>query len=232
MKKIFLALLLCLIAHSAQAALAVDGTVTSGSNVCVLTTTSANDVIILQVKYTGSTTIGVSDGSSLTWTKRISAGIVNGIGLDEWYAVSPTALSSDTITVSGIVSGARCVAFGVSGANTSVPFDPNGSLPGSQSNAATSTAAVTISTNNANDMLVVAIDTLNSMGTVTRPSGYAQTVATGSFMDTSNNIVSSTISSTAQSFSWSGIAGANDMVIDAVQQASTSTPGTLMQGFP
>jgi len=76
--------------------------------------------------------------------------------LEEWYAVAPSALSSASIaaTLSAPDTAATWIAvFGVSGANTAGPFDPNPSLPATSAGATPST---TTSTSNANDLLLFA----------------------------------------------------------------------------
>jgi len=76
--------------------------------------------------------------------------------LEEWYAVAPSALSSASITatLSAPDTAATWIAvFGVSGANTASPFDPNPSLPATSAGVSPSTTA---STSNANDLLLFA----------------------------------------------------------------------------
>ncbi len=57
--------------------------------------------------------------------------------IQTWYAVASTPLSSDVISVKTPLTGETwygVIAFGVSGANTQAPFDPNPSIPRSQAN--------------------------------------------------------------------------------------------------
>src|SRR5438094_394742 len=148
--------------------LAVDGSAlgscSNSTNHCsaTLTTSFGNDVLIV---YTNealdlqtSCTFSVSDTAGLTWTAR--SGVVFGNGgrnqIQEFYAKSSNPLSSDTITES--ISGCGneyngLVVFAVSGANFNSPFDSNTSLPGT-ANGNGNTAAVSISTSNANDMII------------------------------------------------------------------------------
>jgi hypothetical protein len=115
-----------------------------------LTTKNANDVIILDIIQNDSSVASVSDAAGLTWHQRAMS-TVSGVGSDtiyEYYAIAPTALSADAISVSfkGATSYVDLNAFGVSGANTASPFDVVGP--------ATATAgAASISTNSADDLI-------------------------------------------------------------------------------
>ena len=76
--------------------------------------------------------------------------------LEEWSAIASSTLSSATITatLSASDSAATWIAvFGVSGASIVSPFDPNVSLPATSAGTSPSTS---ISTTNANDMLLYA----------------------------------------------------------------------------
>ena len=57
--------------------------------------------------------------------------------MQEWYAISQTPLTSDTISITTTDTGETwygVVAFGISGANTASPFDSNSNLPVAQAN--------------------------------------------------------------------------------------------------
>ena len=61
---------------------------------------------------------------------------------------------SITVTISGAVDDASIMAFGVSGANTATPWDPNVSLPKAATATTASIPSVSaVSTSNANDMI-------------------------------------------------------------------------------
>ncbi len=133
----------------------VDGTVAFGGVSASaisgsLTTGNAEDVIVLFIETNGGPVTTVSDTAGLTWTRRRSVVYGSVQQLDEWYAVAPTALSGDIITVSQTYSAylAAC-AVAVSGANTSDPFDANSSVP-----AAAAGASASISTSNAADFVI------------------------------------------------------------------------------
>ena len=105
-----------------------------------LSTSVAHDVIVLCVfnelgSHNGNNPIaisGVSDTAGLTWTKRSSKTFGKG-AVEIWYAIASAMLSSDTITFNfaSTTDDWSCMAFAVSGADTSSPWDTNGALPAS-----------------------------------------------------------------------------------------------------
>jgi hypothetical protein len=132
---------------------ALDGSVVSGQwsstnsvSTGALSTSHANDVVVLAVSAGTASTSGaatvssVSDTSGLTWTRQArvtGAGSASGEygGAELWYAIAPSALSGDKVTItyssSNAVDDGDYYLFGLSGANTITPFDPNSSLPAS-----------------------------------------------------------------------------------------------------
>lgn len=158
-------------------ALSIDGSAsaifsTTNTKAVVLTTTVANDIIVLYVGYeinagSGAPTVStVTDTASLTWTRRGGAHApTNGKDsvVDVWWAHSPGILTNDSITVtlSGNIDDGALIAWGVSGvpaANYSAPWDTNVALPVTgvvTSNAATGIITITgISTTAASGMLL------------------------------------------------------------------------------
>ena len=146
----------------AHAAGALDGSATyaSAGNVAAgtvtLTTSNSNDIIyvFVTVRDNGPTVSSVTAGG-LTFARRgtvVNAGNVIG---DAWFAIAGSALLSSAITVSLTGGSTRITitAFGVSGANTSCPFDPNVTSP-STATGNSGTASVTVSTSTANDFLL------------------------------------------------------------------------------
>jgi hypothetical protein len=123
-----------------------SGPYTSGT--VTLSTTNANDVIVLLVSAGGfsncALVTGVTDTAGLVWKKRNQRwqlggssqldGVVNrGLDLEIWWAHAPTALSGDVITVDWAgdgVGGAALIAFGVSGANYTAPWDTHSQAGG------------------------------------------------------------------------------------------------------
>lgn len=243
MRNFLLSLFFLLLAiHPAFAALAIDGSASTSTGTgpgftVTLTTTSSNDVIIIFPKTDGLTTFrsvsSVSDVAGLTWTKRTSTAWNTG-GLDdseEWYAVAASPLTSDVITVTysaALSSAARITAFGISGTNTASPFDANVSLPAIATGSAVSTSVTnTISTSNANDMIINLFALFSGTG-FTRPSGYTAVITPGSVTDVSEKIVSTTQSSVAVGYTYGATAAV--LITDAVKAASapSPTPGLLM----
>jgi hypothetical protein len=159
--------------------LAIDGSsaneATSVSSLTVtLTTTSSSDIIYLIISeaLTGVTVSSVTDSQSLTWKSRASATSAN-LELFTYWAVASSALSSDTITVTMSGSGdLDLFVFGISGADTSSPFDPNAAVPASNTGSSKS-PSVLISTTGTDDMLIGALAAANNP-TVTIGSGFTE----------------------------------------------------------
>jgi hypothetical protein len=157
--------------------IAVDGSVINyagfGSSASVsLSTSRAPDVILVFATVTSNpvdsgttppTVTNINDTTgSLTFQKRASivATVVNGgsykVSEEEWYAIANLALSNDMITVNVAEanSSVTVIAFGVSGANTSAPFDSNPSIPAKATGTTIGNIQGTISTSNAYDLVV------------------------------------------------------------------------------
>ncbi|MDE1860637.1 MAG: hypothetical protein KGH72_02860 [Candidatus Micrarchaeota archaeon] len=142
-----------------------DSFSSASSNSVKLTTYNSSDVVVVLVGFeTGSSTAqsvsSISDTAGLTWQKRSAvtqASDINGYynDLEVWYAIASNPLSNDAITahLSGTINEGTIIAFGVSGANTTSPWDTNALLPVTTSNSA-GPAEIYISTSNANDILL------------------------------------------------------------------------------
>ncbi len=141
---------------------ALDGTVTGVYSASVLktaslTTTKTNDLIVVSITT-------YSSGASVTVTKvtdslnfivfqssaRSSVVYCSGaqeITNIEWYGVAAHAVSGDaiSITLSSAPTAASAIAFGVSGADTTTPFDPASGLPKTASACANTNSAPTVS---------------------------------------------------------------------------------------
>jgi hypothetical protein len=224
------------ICNPAYAALSVDNAVTasvaSGNTlVPVLTTVNTNDVIIIESVNTAATNSGISgisDTAGLTWTKRKGCVIAGVISNELWYAVSSGALTSDSITVTyNGAPSARVVAFGVNGANTATPFDTNVALPGCNTTTSGTSNTTTISTDNANDMIISFAKVNVSFGTLTPPTGNTAIPATGNPFTSSGfyeKIVAATQSSATNAYSWTTGGNNSDQIVDAIMQASPPPP--------
>lgn len=170
-------------------ALALDGSNTSSAATVTLTTSNVTDVIVLIVSYSTADTLNsVSDnsGTSAAWQKRV--GVTNGTWKsEEWWTTTTGAWTGATVTLNfnltpGLIS--TCV-FGVSGANTSSPFDVNGSLPSTDNTGATS---VTFSTTAVNTFVVGA--SFAGSGGGSPPAGWTN-IAINNFQGVNYKIYSS-----------------------------------------
>lgn len=143
--------------------LAVDGAVESecgsaGSCPVTLTTGGGNEVIIVFASNSASADsfMTLSDTASLSFTSRTTTNAEGVIG-EEWYAIASAMLTSDTITLTTSATNHHffsLAAWGISGADTANPFDPNGALPAKNSGGTGVTPQVVVSTSNPNDMLL------------------------------------------------------------------------------
>lgn len=131
----------------------LDGTsarsdATSTTATPTLTTTHAGDFILVFSQSNSSLTSTVADVAGLTWTKRASVSPGSGHS-EEWWAVAPSPLTADVITVTYAGSTFHTtIAVGLSGVAASSQFDSNVSLP-----SGSGTATTTFSTTNANDII-------------------------------------------------------------------------------
>jgi hypothetical protein len=118
-----------------------------------ITTSNSNDVIIAIVWTANSWGSPTISGGGLTWTLRkdFSGLVGSGFGdAREYYAIASSPLASQTITFSHSNNAYDGIlVFGVSGANTTSPFDSNSGLPAVAPDNATGTAtSVSINTSN------------------------------------------------------------------------------------
>jgi hypothetical protein len=192
--------------------------ITSQTFAVTASTTYPNDVIVVYAGFDAPSAVtvsSISDTAGLTWAKRSSSTIASdafGQHNDQevWYAVAPTPLSSDIITVKLTTStgdAVNIVEFGASDANTGSPWDAHAGLPATTAGGA-STASATISTTNANTILLgfVGNDEPGCSGTATSWAGSGSYTTIASQINSNNynwnsgvayNIVSSAQSSTA-----------------------------------
>ena len=199
--------------------LALDGVVNysgaSGMSMLPgLTTANTNVVIILFIYGNGTSASAISDTAGLTWNFRASytsnTYANNNIAL--YYAVSSAALSNDVITItSAAFNGITAIAFGVSGANTTTPFDTNVSLPMTGE-----TDPGTISTTASNTMALGAfIDAFTAYPTP--GAGYSQTISTYTFLAEYQVFSSPQTNLSVTQGSGTGIS--NGYICDALQAA-------------
>lgn len=163
---------------------AVDGTAygAGGCNTNVqltgFTTTQSKDLIVVFASSFNQAipTPAISDTSALTWTRRaarVGQGLVAYM-ISEFTAVAASPLSSDTITVNlgGTTGGCTIFALGISGLDTSAPFDTSAvTATGTSTN-----PTVSITTSKANDFVVGAMQ----LGTNAGVNNCAQFATAGS----------------------------------------------------
>ena len=209
---------------------AIDGTSavggsSSGSLSLNLTTTQSNDVIVVVGGGTNTSTAGTNltvSGCSLTWTRWEYAYDFASREVDLWYAIASSPLSACTITetVAGgtwLVTG--MTAMGISGANTSTPFDPNGASSGIAHGASSTPTVSGISTSNAHDILIGGVVAAGS-GPPTAGSGFTQLWNSGAVtpvLASEYEVVSATQSGISLTFG--GLSGSTNwaMLAAAVQ---------------
>ena len=241
MKRLILFLFALLWATSAWAALARDGTPVQGH----IAGAAASTVASAAFTNTNTTAVvlafvGIADGTNTRTVSSLACGSltlalvtgsrIQGVtssfnhgDLEVWYAVeSGTALTSQTCTatLSGTATSADILIIAFSGENTTTPFDTNGSLPVTASNLSgvASAPSVTISTTNANTVLLTAGQVpgaaWNSGSAPTYPTGFTGYFVSGftgspnfynNDMAVAYEIVSSAQSSTAVAFGTTSI---------------------------
>lgn len=166
----------------------------------------------------GAATISLKPAiTALTWTQRsITSQGVTGTypwALEVWWAHSPVALSSRTITANYSKNTDRVtlVAFGVSGCYLTAPWDPNASLP--KTVQARGTLSGVITTTNVNDFLIAV------MGSEQQSSSFGQTsVPTGFTL----------VDSAADATSFGAEIGVGYKGVTATQSSVTVTWGASM----
>jgi hypothetical protein len=154
------------------------GTATLSTTVSAsLTTANSPDVIYVVVAYenfsSGAPTVTVSDTAGLTWNSRKAVNNGTTVGIAILWAIASSPLSSDSITAtfSVLPASAVIVVFGISGANTSNPFDPNSSVPATATGTSTIPSA-TITTSNLTGDFVIGAASINGDPTVVPQSGF------------------------------------------------------------
>ncbi len=223
-------------AHASS--LAIDGTADfqgACTSTCAtaLTTSTAGDVIYLIFNSVTTPTTNpptVTDTSGLTWGLRATASNTGGIEYT-YYAIAAGTLSADTITVHALDSGTSgtIYVFGISGANTVTPFDPHAGIPATAMSGGPSPFTASITTSNANDMIIGAAQGSATALSVVAPNLAidSQNFATAPISADSYEVVSSTGTYTV-SFATGGVA-AEEVIADAVQAAGA---GPSVPEFP
>ena len=133
-----------------------SGTWVAGNTFTIasFSTAQTNDVVVLSIQtYLSGSTVTVSSVSDtqgkVTWQSLARNTLTSCSGTQrstniEWYGTAATAITGDTVTVtmSATPTAASGMAFGISGADTTTPFDPAAGIPKTGVSTCTATAAV------------------------------------------------------------------------------------------
>ena len=210
---------------------ALDGSASHGCGYVTtcsvsLTTTQSNDVIIVGCDcWPSGTTFSVKDSAGLTFIPRESQlDIGGGQFVQTWYAISTSALSSDTISVTTTITGETwygMVAFAVAGANTANPFVSG--FPLSQANLKCASPCNTgVSAPAGSFVFQVGGDTGNKLQTAGAGMTLIQATRAGQDAYAQYEVLSSSISSSTLAF---GTAQGNDfgVIVDAINPSASTT---------
>src|SRR2546422_8515409 len=158
----------------------------------LLTTGNAGDVVVLVAecgfRSCNGNVSSVTDSSGLSYALRVSYGPND--RLWEYYAIAPTPLSSDNITVavSGFLIG--WMVFAVKGANIATPFDIAPSLPATIScPGAPGRNDCTVSTETSTLDFVIASTAINDAEGCTASTGFTEVTQMGGALDVDYQIV-------------------------------------------
>lgn len=161
-------------------AIAIDGTAfaptETSSPTVTLTTTSPGDVIAIFVvnnNSSGSNVTSISSTNTSSWARRSLVNQTTTNSIELWYGLvtNPSGvLSSEVITITAGSSAdiINAGAFGISGVPRSSYFDTHSGLPATTT---TSGGTVSISTSNANDLI---ISGYRSNANITNGTGWTQ----------------------------------------------------------
>ena len=192
---------------------------------------------MLAINDTTTTVTPPSDTASLSWTPRASLKELPNVQIVYYYAIASVPLSADSVTF-GLSSAvaAVCLGFGVSGADTSAPFDPNVGMPNKNSGSS-STATLEYDTSNPNDLLIV-LEGFCAQGAAGSGSPSGFTLVNGGNVRPSNcaaegfqSVIYSEIVSTTQSSSTNSVTWTFDTAISpfaVIGDAIQSAPGPTL----
>jgi hypothetical protein len=172
-----------------------------------LSTTFSNDVVYVVLVTQGGPGLNIT-GGGLTFTRRATL-LGGGNTIEIWSAVASSPLSSAVFTCTSTAGPAffTAVTFAFSGAHSASPFDANGAIPSTFA----SGAGVTITTSNANDILIAA--SANSPA-IDAPYTRLSPAAEANFLSVGYQIVSATQS--ASPVTWAGAANSAVAAVDAI----------------
>jgi len=173
----------------AAPSLGLDGVMCCGTS---LTTNNPNDVIVVIIECgyisCSDNVSSVTDNSGLDYALRAS--FAPNDRLWEYYAIAPSTLSSDNITVR--VSGQRFfefMAFAVKGVNIATVFDASPSLPATVGCAGPGPNDCTVSTETSTLDFVIASTAINDAEGCTASTGFTEVTQMGGALDVDYQIV-------------------------------------------
>ncbi len=163
--------------------IAADGTATNvagavSSISCSLTTTHANDYVLVFVSAAGARS-ATATCAGLSFTQLLYSPGYNNAAV--WVFGAPTSAilsaASLTVTFSAAVSSVIVAAVAFSGVFTPSPFDPNASLPVIvDDNGGVTSTFTGISTSNADDGLIWFMGGNDNVTTFVSGSGWSQVI--------------------------------------------------------
>jgi len=174
-----LGLLLCALparAATPTVSQAAGNQTTTGTCAVTLTATTAGHLIVAWAysDLSSSNTFSITDSSSQSYTivPNTPFGVGNGRA-EMWYF--PNSASITSVTITDGVGTTVCYAYEIAGAALVTPFDGNASNAVVSSNVATGTslASGTLTTNNANDILIYAVGEGTTSSGWTVGSGFS-----------------------------------------------------------
>jgi len=184
------------VAAGQQTTISADGQAskgfTGGSTATIQISTSlANDIVVLEIYQqnglNAAPTVASVSGGGLTWAKRSSVQDPNASHvqprMEVWWALATTPLSAVNVTVTlAATTGTWALnIFGVPGLNTSSPWDPNSSLPGSSYANSGQPPNITFSTTDAPTILLAFFGDLHNPPCLTTaaPIGFQMLAIAG-----------------------------------------------------
>lgn len=212
----------------------------TSSGTVTLSTTNANDIIIVAVMSDtqghagGSVVTGVSSSNTTGWTKRASIPNATELtNLDIWYGKAASPLSSEviTFTFTAALDAWSVIGTGFSGVDQTTIWDTNGSLPASNTDTSSSLnpSVSGVSTSAVNTLLLtfaggINFNSFSNPGSA--PSGFtgmgtpAQSTAGNSFTELYGAFQTETAPQSGLTITYGGSAfGGWTVVADALRSA-------------
>jgi hypothetical protein len=183
-----------------------------------LSTTNADDVVVLAGTINSTSISSITDSAGLTWLRRTTTG--GGGPLELWYSTAPNALTSDVITIhyAGTATFATIDTFGVSGADTSVVWG-GGNLPYTSTASPADPLSYTV---NETNTFTIAAFRFGTHSTPTQGPGWSA-VSGADYQLTEYKIASSSQAGATATVG-TGNADSNAGIADAIVQYVPSPP--------